>query len=64
MARTARRQLEGQHLLFGEYCGAEQPLPCTIEDELNNIDGGKHVFKLGSILNESKPSSISIMNSS
>ena len=57
MARTARRQLEGRHLLFGEYLRTEQPYLCTIEDKLN-IDEGKHVlatlyvFKLGIILNQ------------
>ena len=59
MARKARRQLEGRHLLFGEYLrGPEQPQTCSIEDELN-IDGGNHVltmhvFKLGIILNDNK----------
>ena len=55
MARTARRQLDGRHLLFGEYLKSWTALNVHyIEAELN-IDGGKHVlavFKLGIILNE------------
>ena len=46
MARTARGQLEGRHLLFGEYLRSWTTLNVhyeSIEDELN-IDGGKHVL--------------------
>ena len=50
IARTARRQLEGRHLLFGEYLRSWTTLgsktcrlTCITEDELN-IDGGKHVL--------------------
>ena len=43
MARTARRQLEGRHLLFGEYLRSWTNLNVlTIEDELN-IDGSIEV---------------------
>ena len=35
MARTARRQLEGRHLLFGEYLRSLTTLNVQIEDELN-----------------------------
>ena len=48
MARTARRQLEGRHLLFGEYLRSWTTLNVhyeSIEDELN-IDGGKHVLAM------------------
>ena len=53
MARTARRQLEGRHLLFEEYYFAALNNPFSpklankqaIEDELN-IDGGTHVLLL------------------
>ena len=45
MARTVRRQLEEQHLLFGDIFGAEQPKTCTIKDELN-IGGVKHVLAM------------------
>ena len=56
MARTARRQLEGRHLLFGEYLQSLTTLNVhSIKDELN-IDGGNHVlatvFEQGIILNE------------
>ena len=53
MTRTARRQLEGQHLAcyLENISGAAQPLTCTIEDELNIdlIDEGKLCL---AILNE------------
>ena len=44
MAKTARRQLGGRNLLFGEYLGSWTKLNVHyyIEDELN-IDAGKHV---------------------
>ena len=49
MARTARRQLEERHLLFGEYdLQSSTTLHVhyeSIEDELN-IDGGKHVLAM------------------
>ena len=45
MAKTARRQLGGRHLLFGEYLRSWTNLNDTIEDELN-IDGGKHVLAM------------------
>ena len=48
MARTAKRQLEGRHLLFGEYLRSWTTLNVhyeSIEDELN-IDGGKHVLAM------------------
>ena len=58
IAKTARRQLGGRHLLFGEYLRSWTNLNVhyrdSIEDELN-IDAGKrvfYVFKLGIILNE------------
>ena len=41
MAKIARRQLGGRHLLFG----AGQTYTYTIEDELN-IDAGKHVLAM------------------
>ena len=43
MATTVRRQLEGRHLLFGEYLrsSVNNPKRALSEDELN-IDGGKH----------------------
>ena len=44
MAKTARRQLGGQHLLFGEYLPSWTNLNVQyIKDELN-IDAGKHVL--------------------
>ena len=51
IARTARRQLDGRHLLFGEFYFAVLNNPLSpkladkqaIEDELN-IDGGKYVL--------------------
>ena len=43
MARTARRQLEGRHLLFGEYLRSRTTL--NVQDELN-LDGGKHVLAM------------------
>ena len=48
MARTARTQLEGRHLLFGEYLQSWTTLNVhyeSIEDELN-VDGGKHVLAM------------------
>jgi len=48
MARTAKRQLERRHLLFGEYLQSWTALNVhyeSIEDELN-IDGGKHVLAM------------------
>ena len=41
MAKTARRQLGGRHLLFGEYLWSWT----NIEDELN-IDAGKHILAM------------------
>ena len=35
MAGTARRQLEGRHLLFGEYLRGLTTLNVQIEDKLN-----------------------------
>ena len=43
IAQTARRQLGGRHLLFGEYLRSWRNLTYAIEDKLN-IDAGKHVF--------------------
>ena len=58
IAKTARRQVEGRHLLFREYLRSWTNLNVhyTIEDKLN-VDAGQHVFamfllKLGIILNE------------
>ena len=45
MARTARRQLKGRQLLFGEYLRSWTNLNDTIEDELN-IDGSMEVSML------------------
>ena len=45
MAKTARRQLGGLHLLFGEYLRSWTNLRYTIEDE-HNIDPGKHVLAM------------------
>ena len=45
MAKTARRQLGGRHLLLGEYLRSWTNLNDTIEDELN-IDEGKHVLAM------------------
>ena len=42
IAKTARRQLGGRPLLFGEYLRSWTNLNVTIEDELN-IDAGNHV---------------------
>ena len=39
-AKTARRGLEGWHLLLENICGAQQTKTYTIEDDLN-INGGK-----------------------
>ena len=52
MARTARRQLKGRHLLFGEYLQSWATLDVHYQRWTYNIDGGKHVFKLEIILNE------------
>ena len=50
MARTAKRELKGRHLLFGEYLRSWTTLNVhydSIEDELTcNIDGGKHVLAM------------------
>ena len=35
MARTARRQLEGRHLLFGEYYFAERDKPKRAQSKMN-----------------------------
>ena len=43
IAKTAKRQLGGRHLLFGEYLRSWTNLNGTIEDKLN-IDAGKHVL--------------------
>ena len=45
-AKTARRQLGGQHLLFGEYLQSwtNQNVHYLIEDI--NIDTGKHVLAM------------------
>ena len=44
--KTARRQLGGRHLLFGEYLRSWTNLNVrTIEDKLN-IDAGKHVLAM------------------
>ena len=47
IAKTARRQLGGRHLLFGEYLGSWTNLNVhySIEDKLN-IDAGKHVLAM------------------
>ena len=46
MAQTARRQLGGRRLLFGEYLRSCTNLNVyTIEDELN-MDVGKHVLPM------------------
>jgi len=45
MAKTARRQVGGPHLLFGEYLWSWTNLTFTIEDEYN-IDAGKHVLAM------------------
>ena len=47
MATTARRQLEGRHLLFGEYfrSSVNNPKRTLSEDELN-IDRGKHFLAM------------------
>ena len=58
MKRTGRRQLEGRHLLFGEYLRSWTNLNVHYRGRTEHrwIDGGKHVlqyvFKLGIILNE------------
>ena len=52
MARTARRQLEGRHLLFGEYLKrALSKMNLTSMDRWR-LACFSHVFKLGIILNE------------
>ena len=49
MARTARRQLERRHLLFGEYFMRSWTTLNvnyeSVKDKLN-IDGGKHVLAM------------------
>ena len=45
IAKTARRQLGGRHLLFGEYLRSWTNINVHIEDELS-IDGGKHVLAM------------------
>ena len=58
MARTARRQLEGWHLLFGEYLRSWATPDVHYQRWTYNIDGGiaclSCVFKLENliILNE------------
>ena len=51
MATTARRQLEGRHLLFGEYLWSWTNLNVQYRRRTEHrwIDGGKHV--LGMFLN-------------
>ena len=44
-AKTARRQLGGRNLLFGEYLRSWTNLTYTIEDKLN-IDAGKLVLAM------------------
>ena len=48
MARTARRQLEGRHLLFGEYLRSWKNLNVHYRrrTEHRRIDGGKHVLAM------------------
>ena len=45
IAKTARRQLGGRHLLFGEYLRSWTNLNVQIEDKLN-LDAGKHVLAM------------------
>ena len=45
IAETARRQLGGRRLLFGEYLRSWTNLTYTIEDKLN-IDAGKLVLAM------------------
>ena len=57
MARTARTQLEGRHLLFGKYFAELDKPKHKISKIKLNIDAGKLVlamllFKLGIILND------------
>ena len=48
MARTATRQLEGRHLLFGEYLPSWKNLNVHYRrrTEHRRIDGGKHVLAM------------------
>ena len=48
MARTARRQLEGRHLLFGEYLRSWTNLNVHYRRRTEHrwIDGGKHVLAM------------------
>ena len=48
MARTARRQLKGRHLLFGEYLRSWTNLNVHYRrlTEHRWIDGGKHVLAM------------------
>ena len=48
MARRARRQLDGRHLLFDEYLRSCTTLNVhyeSVEDE-RNVDGGAHVLAM------------------
>jgi len=48
MAKTARRQLAGRHLLFGEYLRSWANLLAkrTLSKTNFNIDAGKHVLAI------------------
>ena len=48
MERTARRQLEGRHLLFGEYLRSWTNLNVHYRGRTEHrwIDGGKHVLAM------------------
>ena len=46
MARTARRQLEGRHLLFGEYLRSWSTLNVNYTEDELIINGGKHVLAM------------------
>ena len=45
IAQTARRQVGGRHLLFGEYLRSWTNPNVAVEDELN-IDAGKNVLAM------------------
>ena len=45
IAQTARRQVGGRHLLFGEYLWSWTNPKVAVEDELN-IDAGKNVLAM------------------
>ena len=45
MAKTARRQLGGRHLLFGEYLRSWTNLNVNYQEKLN-IDAGKRVLAM------------------